>query len=176
MGEEAGRNSIPNNAALDPSLQTYWSLQWKLPMHSPLPDSRCGWVESRSPAPPMGRSFPSISDPQHPSRKVSKHLVRLRLFYPWFHPPNPYRMILLISDSPEGPLRGSVCGHSRGILSCSHPALLLQLHRVKWPKTNFCLSFPAPTFSKAQSVNPHTSELLGRCCSLGMLSIRAGFD
>lgn len=104
MGEEAGRNSIPNNAALDPSLQTYWSLQWKLPMHSPLPDSRCGWVESRSAAPPMGRSFPSISDPQHPSRKVSKHLVRLRLFYPWFHPPNPYRMILLISDSPEGPL------------------------------------------------------------------------
>lgn len=31
-------------------------------------------------------------------------------------------------------------------------------------------------FKNPQPVNPHTSELLGCCCSLGMLSVRAGFD
>ena len=67
MGEGTDGNCIRSGVALEPSLQTSRWLQWKLPVRSPLPGS-CR-VESRSPAPPMGRSFPSSAGRRTPQEK-----------------------------------------------------------------------------------------------------------
>lgn len=85
--EEAGRNCIPNNVALDPSLQTYWPLQWELPVRSPPPESSEALLGGVAlPGPTYGTQLPCLALLRSTLHEVSRHLARLGFMCTGFHP------------------------------------------------------------------------------------------
>lgn len=101
---EAEGNCVLSNVALDPSLQTYGSLKWKLPVHSQRPAaSAAGW--SRAPAPPRRRSLQGKSPGSQRGSGRSTPACS----------PEPRRNDVFSLQPPGGPPpRSSACGRPCG--------------------------------------------------------------
>lgn len=110
----------------------------------------CG-VEARPPAP--GPSSARGSGPAPSSERLGRP-ARLRPFRP--RPsPRPRRSSVMSLRQPRATALGLSSRTPGGMLCYPRPAALPQLRRVKRPKTNFSLSFLAPTFSEPRSAHPH---------------------
>lgn len=131
---------------------------WKLPGHSTAWQLQLGGAELLCPT--YGTDLACISGPPHPSRTVSRRLAALNMIGAWLPTPP---QIEWWDCSPKARRATSV---SVGAASPTPPGQMTKDKLLPLPSQT-------PPF---QSWTHTYQKLLGFCGSLGMLSIKAGFD